>query len=518
MNRTHLPVSAIFALFALAFAALPRPATATESPWVEARALTLRDCLLLALQNNLDLRIQRLTHQETALGPRAAAGAYDPSLLLGAARSGNKTTGTSPGTADGLLQTLDTDTDAESWQAAITGLTPLTGLQYKLGLDMQNDWGTRSGSRFDTTDAFAGLTLTQPLLKGLRTDSARYALRTAEKQTLESLLQLETRIQHTLNAVENAWYSLIAARKAVTVRQEALRLAEQLYADNKNKVAIGTLSRLDEQQAASQTASAHAALAKATHSAATAQNALKTLVFADQRATANLLILTPTNALDATEAPILDLPEDIARRALENRPDLRQARIAIERQQLAIDRNRDDVLPSLDLSAAYGWSASGEDSYSSAWSTIRHRDQPEWKVGLTLTVPLPNRTARANLAQSRLAAERLRLDLARLEEAALVEVADAALAVQSAWAAFQASREATAYAFSALVAEQRKYERGKSTPFVVLQLQKDLTAARNDEIAAATAYRIQRAALALAEGATLAAHGLSFDEAASLSP
>src|SRR5438105_12931278 len=66
-----------------------------------------------------------------------------------------------------------------------------------------------------------------------------------------------------------------------------------------------------------------------------------------------------------------------------------------------------------------------------------------------------------------------------------------------------ATREARIYAEAALNAEQKKLESGKSTSFVVLQLTKDLTAARSAEISALANYNDTLAQLSLDEGSTL---------------
>ncbi len=93
-----------------------------------------------------------------------------------------------------------------------------------------------------------------------------------------------------------------------------------------------------------------------------------------------------------------------------------------------------------------------------------------------------------------------------------MEVADAAAAVRTGYEKVQATREARDYAREALEAEQRKLESGKSTSFVVLQLQRDLTSARNDAVQALMDYNRQLAALALAAGALLERHGVAIAE------
>ena len=139
-------------------------------------------------------------------------------------------------------------------------------------------------------------------------------------------------------------------------------------------------------------------------------------------------------------------------------------------------------------------------------------DEPFWSAGVTLTFPLGNRAAKTRYAQSRANEDKQKLELRRLEETALVEVADAAAAVRTGYEKVQATREARDYAREALEAEQRKLESGKSTSFVVLQLQRDLTSARNDAVQALMDYNRQLAALALAEGAMLERHDVAFAE------
>ena len=106
----------------------------------------------------------------------------------------------------------------------------------------------------------------------------------------------------------------------------------------------------------------------------------------------------------------------------------------------------------------------------------------------------------------------MKLDLRKLEETALVEVDNAAVAVATGQERVQVTKEARKYAEQALEAEQRKLASGKSTSFIVLQLQRDLTTARNAAIQALMDYNQQLSTLAVAEGAMLERHGIAFSE------
>jgi outer membrane protein TolC len=475
----------------------------------QVRELTLGDCIGMALENNLDLKIEKITREVVKRDVAIAQGGYDPSLSLSAKRNHEETTGQSAGTASGVLEVLGSETDNDSWDASVGGATALGGLSYEVGTRLGDSSGTRDGNPFDTSTGSAGITLTQPLLKGFKTDDTRYRIASARKQSVEAVLQLENTLQGVLAQVETAWYAMIQARESIRVQEEAVRLATQLYEDNRRKVQIGALSVLDEKQAESQAASARAALSAAQRAYAEAQNQLKALVFADQRNTRELEIQTLG---DLSAEPIATDPVASGNRALEIRPDVRQARMALERQGLAVDYQRNQTLPSLDLVGGYGLAASKESSYGDAIDQIGSADEPYWTAGVTLTFPLGNRAAENRHAQSLLTAQKMDLQLRQLEESVLVEVDNAVASVRTGLEQVNATREARAYAEQALAAEQRKMESGKSTSFVVLQLQRDLTQARQAEIKALADYNQQQSTLAKAEGVLFERHGIQFDE------
>jgi outer membrane protein TolC len=85
----------------------------------------------------------------------------------------------------------------------------------------------------------------------------------------------------------------------------------------------------------------------------------------------------------------------------------------------------------------------------------------------------------------------------------MVEIDNAVKQAQSAYQSTEATRQARIYAEAALDAEQKKYAVGKSTTFIVLQLQNNLTAARSQEIRKLADYNEALSNLAAQEGSTL---------------
>ncbi|HXK78945.1 MAG TPA: TolC family protein [Kiritimatiellia bacterium] len=499
MNNFFKQSGVVLGFLLITAYAAPGQTNATQS-------LTLAECVAMALEHNLALQIEKLTSRSAQEDVRAALGGYDPQLTLSAQRAHTEIEG-KPAEDDELLVGSGSDTDRDTYEAAIRGATALGGLSYEVGTKLGRNEGTRSGNPFDTSTGSAGVTLTQPLLKGFTTDATRYQVTLARKLSAEALVQLETAMANTIHDVEVAWFGLVQALESIAVQEEALRLATQLYEDNRNKVQIGAMSILDEKQAESQAAAARADLSAAKQAYAEAQNRLKLLIFADHRQTAATAI-APVGEL-VSEPVTTDVAASSAQ-ALEQRPELRQARLALARQDVVVAYQRDQTRPALNLVGNAGVAANDERDSSGVFRQLESANEPYWSAGITLAIPLGNRAAQARHEQSRLTADKMKLQLRQLEEQVLVEVDNAVNAVAAGYERLQATRDARDYARQALLAEQRKLERGKSTSFVVLQLQRNLTAARNAAVQALMDYNKQCANLALAEGATLARYHITF--------
>ena len=95
------------------------------------------------------------------------------------------------------------------------------------------------------------------------------------------------------------------------------------------------------------------------------------------------------------------------------------------------------------------------------------------------------------------------LQLKKVESTIVVAIDNDVKTIRSDLLKVDSTRKARLYAEEALQAEQTKLEHGKSTSFVVLQLQNNLTAARSAEIRALADYNIALEQLAFDDGATL---------------
>ena len=465
--------------------------------------VSLDECLHLALRNNLSVQIERRGPAAARFTLEGAYGAYDPSLVL----SNKVSYLDNPGRIDSFTGFTSGSSQnwTESYGPGIRGLLPW-GTTYEVSANLYRDSGTSYASSDQYRDSLS-FTLIQPLLKNGSVDSSRYMLQLAKKDLKISELAFLSKVHQVVAAVQLAYYELVYAQENIRVYQKSLELAEQVLAENRKRVEVGALAPLDEKLAESQVATRRAELIASQRELDAKENALKNLLTADFVALASVR-LRPAAALVALPEPLESQPS--WERGLAKRPELLQARLDLERQDLSLRYFKNQRLPQLDLVGTYGHSGLGG-NFGNSFDDLTHARHPFYSYALMFTYPLGNRAARANHEATKVAKERSLLQLKKLEQDVLVEIDDAVKLARSDFERSDATRKARQFAEAALEAEQKKLEAGKSTSFVVLQLQRDLTTARSAEMRAVADYHKALARLALSEGTVLERNKLSVE-------
>ena len=138
---------------------------------------------------------------------------------------------------------------------------------------------------------------------------------------------------------------------------------------------------------------------------------------------------------------------------------------------------------------------------------------PTYSAGLTLQLPLRNRRAAANLSNSVISKKRNLYNLRSLEQEIRLAVLNAIAGVELSKAAMQQAAVALDFSRKRLDAEQKKYDLGVNTAFIVLDAQDDLVQSEADLLQEAIGYRQAVVTLLQATGELLEARGiqLSYD-------
>jgi len=488
-RRTRVLVAVAVALI------LPRPSLAEERPVLE---LSLEDAVKRALDNNLDIAVDRFNPTVGAEGVRQALGAYDPFLSGTLSTASQKSPATSA-FSGGVKVTTDT----QLWNFGVNQYLP-TGGTFNITFNSNK---TDTNSVFTTFNptytSFFSLNLTQPLLRNLKLDSAREGIRVAKKSREISDVQFRQTVINTVASTKQGYYDLIAAIDNLDAQQKSLDLAKKLLNENEIKVRVGTLAPLDVVSAQAEVASREEGVIRPEAAILDTEDALKRLIFPkNDPATWDLRIIPKDRP--SAEPVRVDVATAI-QNALEKRTDVVVARKNLEKADISVDFARSQVLPQVDFVASYGSTGVGgtqlnrqglggpiistvPGGYVDAAGDAVGIANPTWSVRLNLTYPIMNRQAAAQSAQARLFKDQALISFQLLELQVAQQVRVAARAVETNSKRIATTRAARILQEQRLDAEEKKFAAGMSTNFLVTQAQRDLADARVAEIQAIADY------------------------------
>ncbi len=389
------------------------------------------------------------------------------------------------------------------------------------------------------TTSSLGLTFTQPLLRGFGPGVSRRYIKIAKNNLQVADYVFRQQVIATVSGVVRLYWDLTSLNEDVLVRQEAVASAERFLADSKNQIEAGTVAPVDVTRAEAELSHRRRDLAVA-----------KSLVRQEEAVLKDYLTRSPPDAVLA-DAPVvltdrMEIPaqepveplDDLVAKALRIRPDIAQARVQIVNSEISLQGSKSALRPALDLVAtaqnnglvgspngmplpvAGGLlGGAGIDpflvgGYGDALSQVFSRSFPDYGVGLRLSIPLRNRTARADVVRDQLAVRQQQIRLQQLQKQVRLEITNALIGVAEARESFESAQSERILQEQTLAAEREKLEAGASTAFYVVQYERDLAAAKSAEVSALASYQKAKAALERAAGTILDDYGVVMDEAA----
>jgi outer membrane protein TolC len=332
--------------------------------------------------------------------------------------------------------------------------------------------------------ASIGLRLTQPLLRDFGVDTTRRGINIAKNNLGISHEAFRTVLLETINAVEDAYYTVMGDRLNLEVQRQSLDLAKEQERITQIRIDVGADAPLDILQPQVSIAEREQDVLLAEAALFASQDTLRRLI--------NLPLeewdreIVPTATLDYSE-PSIDVQASLDK-ALTDRPELIQARLTQANRQISQNFSRNQVLPTLDLSAGYRYSGLDK-SYSDAFSQITDFDFPSWDIQLQFGLPILNTQARANARAAQLELERSYTSEAQTRQQIIIEVRQAIRDIDTAYKGIVVTNARRDAAEKNLDAERKRFDNGMSTNFDVLRVQNDLAAALSAEIRARTGYK-----------------------------
>ncbi len=490
----------------------------------KAVSLSLEDCMLKTLEKNLGVAIEVLNPELVDISVSRAQEKFLPSVSL----NFNKRDTNAPSFS--VLDASDQySTETNTYAAQISQLIP-TGGSFSILLD---GYKTKTDRRFTTINPRFGSTLTlnfsQPLLKNFGFKVSRREIIIARNNLDISENQLKRVLHQTIYSVEEAYWNLVYSIESLKVRQQSLKLAQDLLEKNKRAVEVGTLAPIEILSAQSAVATREADILQADALVKDNEDTLKTILNLEAEGVEEQIKIIAVDK-PAYEKKDITLAEAL-RTAMENRPELQETRIDLKNKEINVSYFRNQLLPGLNLTASY-WSPgiSGtqvlydpSNPFGDPTGTIAGgptealRDAfnfkyKNWSVGITLDIPFNTFVSRADYAQARVNLEQSILALKNQEQQIFLEIKSAVRAVQTDYKRVQAYKVARELADKTLEAEEEKLKVGISTPYFVLEYQTDLVTAQTNEIKAIIDYNLSLARLNRALGISLKEKNIRFSK------
>jgi outer membrane protein len=375
--------------------------------------LSLADAIVLGLENNYDIAIQRynLDIADTELlraragsnllgvpsglveGTLGGSGTTSASLTSGGGPGGTSTaTGGAGAGSGGLVQSTNgSGPTPEVMDPVLTGTiqlqrtttpeaTPfasgaptlnqnadsynfnynqgfITGTQLQVAFDNSritnnsifNAYSPELQSTFQAT-------LTQHLLNGFGPGiNGRFILEAKnDRRITDSAFRQQ--ILFTINQIENIYWVLVSDYEDVQAKQRALEQSSRLASDNRKQLQIGTLAPLDVLNADNQVSTDTQALI-------TSQTALEYQQLIMKQAISRNLsdpVLSSAPVIPTDRVSLLEMPEErtpveeLVQKAFANRPEIEQNILALRNNEITLRATKNNLLPTVDLFGFYG--------------------------------------------------------------------------------------------------------------------------------------------------------------------
>jgi outer membrane protein len=379
------------------------PVKLTNSPRLESLVrggnlyLSSQDVIALALENNVDIAIQRYgPYLAQEVLRRAQGGAPLRSVgvsifpgpqsvsLAGVDASGVGLTdsGTGVTSGNGLVASIGTSVPSLDPQLTLYAnfghnTVPLTvqalnfvptlvttSRQYYVSYSQQFVTGssmslTYSSTRQTTnspantinpfTSGYLDFYVTQNLLEGWGVHVNNRYIRIAKNNLKVTDLQLKRQVVTTVSAILNLYWDLVSFNEDRRIKETALATAQKLYEDNQYQVGLGTLPAIEVTRAAEQVSASKEDLLIAETNVAQQEIVLKNALSRTgiESAWLDEVHIIPLDGIMVPEKEDLKPQAELIEEALGSRPEIEQAKVNLESKKIAIAGTKNAILPTL---------------------------------------------------------------------------------------------------------------------------------------------------------------------------
>ena len=489
--------------------------------------LSLEDAIRIAVRNNLEIRVEQYDRSIARRRVVIERAVFDPLFDMSFSYADNREPTVSPLDFDPTNPVLGVRVNPFDVTTLRTGLrgTTLLGTSYQI---------SAAESRFDSPEASlfalnpryasrAKVTVAQPLLKGgwYKTVSANLRISRNNRFLTDSEFRLTA--TNTVYNVVSTYWNLVFAHDNYRSKTNALQLAiDQLRIDRQRHEA-GAIARIElinpESQLARRKTEFDTAemLYESTRDNLldqinyTGKASLKRLwELRDEKSPYQNILVLPSSS---PEAELLEYDRNQAlATAFELREEYKVLALELKNRGIVIEVARNQLLPSLELSAT--WTQLGlDDNLRGSVDSVGRGRFYDWQVGVTLEVPLMYRGPLAEYSNAKDEYTKLVVEQQSLENTIVIEVDQAIRNLKDSYRRVRNLGREVELQEALLQAERQKLAAGRSIPYTVSQIENDLVDVQSQAIRATTNFEKFRAAYRRAVGTLLDDYATALDDA-----
>lgn len=381
---TTAPAATQASLDMVSLFGMPEAALNQTEPHVK---LSLQDAIYRAAKHSLAIKVDSYTPGISEAALIQAESVFDP-VIFGHSNWSNTDTPASP---------VQLVTNGQSWdnEIGVKELLPSGATVSAFAQTIYYDLPSASTSfnRINYTSAL-NLTITQPLLKGFGSDYSEEQIYLAQRDLRISAVDFKKTALTSIGQVEEAYYDVVSTKTIVEIDERLAIAGQQTYNlmwDRRNldvtkeslELALTALYQRQEQ------------LIRDQENYRLASDNLKSLINDPEMPTASNILIDPTDL--PTVEPFSYSAQDCIMRALQQRPEMVEQRLKIEKADITVRFDKNGLLPQLDLTAGMQTNAINNSLENSFAQTISPANFISWNAGVTMQFPLGNRAAEAQL-------------------------------------------------------------------------------------------------------------------------
>ncbi len=451
--------------------------------------LTLKDSIILALNNNYDIRISKMDPTIKEKDITIAKSEFDP-LLNVTGNAEDSEEASNSGVLVGIGGTpTDFRRDSNTLNATLTTLIA-TGATITMEFDLSQEF-VDPVSAFTLNNPVADsrmiAKISQPLLKNAGIFYNRSDIHIARNDKKRSILELKETAIEVINTAQKAYWELVKAIEELRVRRKSLERAEDLLRKNKIQVEVGTLAPIELLVAEEGVSSQMEGVVVAENDIKDREDDLKQVMNLSNNSLLSDVSIVP---LDRASFKVHDIAlNESIEIALENRPEVYEQGLDIENARIKVRQQRNQLLPTLDFEAGIRYQGLDSNKGNAIDRALSQDFQSEF-FGIMFEVPLGNREARSNYSKAILEERQTVFNTRKVRQEIVVEVRKAVRQIKTNAERIKASKKAKELSRERLVAEEKKFKVGRSTSLEVIRAQEDLAVSEGRATNALVDYQI----------------------------